>query len=51
MFRYRFILGDDEKRLELDMLSDKRVKQVMFTDKKCYSINWKNGVYIEQRIR
>lgn len=33
MFKYRKWLHDDEKRLRLDMLSEKRIKQVLFTEK------------------
>lgn len=34
MYRRRWIIGDDHARIYLDMISEKRVKQVLFTDKK-----------------
>jgi len=33
MFKYRFLLGDDLTRLYLDMISWKRINQVLFTKK------------------
>lgn len=34
MFKYRKMLGDDKNRIRLDMLSNKRLSQVLFTDKR-----------------
>jgi len=34
MFRYRKIIGDDKNRIKLDLVSRKRVSQVLFTKKK-----------------
>ena len=42
MYRYRFIIGDDIKRIELDENNDTLVKQVLFTHKKVWTHN--NGV-------
>ena len=36
MFRYRKMLGDDENRIRLDRLSEKRLKQVLFKEKVVY---------------
>ena len=38
MFKYRKIIGDDPNRIRLDMCSEKRIKQVLFTEKitTCY---------------
>ena len=32
-YTYRYKLGDDKKRIQLDMCSDKRIKQVLFREK------------------
>lgn len=34
MLLYRKLIGDDENRIRLDSLSDKRIKQVLFTEKR-----------------
>jgi len=34
MLLYRRLIGDDENRIMLDSISDKRIKQVLFTEKK-----------------
>jgi len=38
MLRYRRIIGDDENRIRLDSISDKRIKQVLFTEKKVINV-------------
>jgi len=32
-YKYRLLIGDDENRVRLDMISEKRIKQVLFTHK------------------
>lgn len=36
MYRYRYIIGDDRKRIELDKNNETLVKQVLFIHKKVY---------------
>lgn len=38
MFKRRLLIGDDKNRVRLDMISDKRIQQVMFTKKKFIKI-------------
>jgi len=39
MFKYRKMLGDDKNRIRLDMLSDKRLNQVLFSAKRITYFN------------
>ena len=34
MFKYRKVIGDDKNRIRLDMLSNKRLSQVLFSAKR-----------------
>jgi len=50
-YYYRKILGDDLNRIRLDMVSDKRLKQVLFKEKKVYHYEYDSFGNFERKTR
>lgn len=48
--RYRYIIGDDKKRIELDFKCKKRITQILFTRKKIFKINKEEDKYAIQKF-
>ncbi len=51
MYKYRKLLGDDETRIMLDQSSPKRLKQVLFSDKKVYQYEYDSLGNFEKKVR
>lgn len=50
MFEYRYRIGDDLKRIHLDMSCPKKPKQVLFSEKKIYNYEYDSFGNLERKV-